>query len=121
MLVNLPSGASEYVRPGEIWKIVNDGHVQVRDKALIACMLCLGTDESTFAEHFNYYGYPQLVKALGHYSQEWDLKKAPIQINLIRSKTQYSHYSFVPAKALELQNAAFVRVSAPKLEVTSLL
>jgi hypothetical protein len=102
MLVNLPSGANEYVRPGEIWKIVNDGHVAARAKAIIACLLCLGTDESTFAEHFNYFGYPQIVKALGRFPEEWDLKKAPVQINLIRSKTQYSHYSFLPAKALEL-------------------
>jgi integrase len=90
-----------FVKPGEIWKIIEDGHVPVRDKAIIATLLTLGADESTVSDSFNYYGYPQIVRALGKDYANWDLSRAPLRIDLRRSKTQYNYYSFLPKKTLE--------------------
>jgi hypothetical protein len=43
---------------------LNDGHLPVRDKSILAVLLYRGMDESTLTTQFNY-AYPQLVKALG--------------------------------------------------------
>ena len=65
MLLDTPSSGEMYVRPEEIWRIINDGHVPVRDKAIMAVLLYMGMDESTLTSQFNVYAYPQLVKELG--------------------------------------------------------
>jgi integrase len=102
MLTRSPHASEEYVKPEEIWRIISDGRVPVRDKAIIATLLFMGLDESTFVEQFNYYAYPQLVNALGEKPSNWDLNKAPIRINLVRSKNGYKYYNFLPRKCLEL-------------------
>jgi site-specific recombinase XerD len=101
MLITTPSSTEEYIKPAEIWRIVSDGSVPTRDKAMIAIVLCLGLDESTFVHQFNYYAYPQLAKQLGRDQNSWDLSKAP-QISLVRMKTQTRFYNFLPKKALVL-------------------
>lgn len=58
----------------------------------MSTLLTLGADESTVSDSFNYYGYPQVVRALGKDYANWDLSRAPIRMNLRRSKTQYNYY-----------------------------
>ena len=82
--------------------MINDGQTPMRDKAIMAIMCAMGLDESTFCEHFNYYGWPQIVKQLGPDPAAWDLSKCPIRIDFVRSKTQYAYYNFLPAKAVKL-------------------
>ncbi|MBI3859777.1 MAG: tyrosine-type recombinase/integrase [Thaumarchaeota archaeon] len=101
MLLNTPSGSEDYVKPEEIWRIINDGRVPVRDKAIISVLLYMGLDESTLATQFNYYAYPQLVKALGESFADWEVSRAPIRINLIRPKTSTKYYNFLPQKGLQ--------------------
>src|SRR5713101_4345356 len=102
MLLNGPSGAEEYVKPEELWKIINDGSVPIRDKAILAVLLYMGLDESTLATQFNYYAYPQLVKALGERFEDWDAQRGPVRINLVRPKTMTKFYNFLPRRGLEL-------------------
>ncbi|MDG6920952.1 MAG: hypothetical protein JRN59_05425 [Nitrososphaerota archaeon] len=102
MLIMAPSSAEEYIRPAEVWRMVGDGRVPVRDKAMMAVVLTMGLDESTFATQFNYYAYPQIVKMLGADRDAWDVKRAPVQVILLRPKTQNRFYGFLPAKALVL-------------------
>ena len=102
MLIMAPSSTEEYIRPAEVWRMVADGRVPVRDKAMIAIVLTMGLDESTFVHQFNYYAYPQIVKALGSDWNAWDAKRAPVQVSLVRPKTQNRFYSFLPARALVL-------------------
>lgn len=113
MLIMAPSSTEEYIRPTEVWRIVSDGRIPVREKAMIAIVLCLGLDESTFVHQFNYYAYPQIVKALGRDQNDWDTKRAPVQVSLVRPKTQGRFYNFLPAKALVL--LAIVGVSGTDL------
>ena len=101
MILNGPSGAEEYVKPEEIWKIINDGGVPVRDKAILAVLLYMGLDESTLTTQFNYYAYPQIVKALGEKFEDWGVERGPVRINLVRPKTMTKYYNFLPRRGLE--------------------
>jgi hypothetical protein len=100
MLLDTPGSAQEYVKPDEIWRIVNDGHVPVRDKAILTLLLYMGMDESTLTTQFNFYAYPQLVKVLGERYDEWDVERGPVRINLTRPKTMTKYYNFLPPKGL---------------------
>ena len=101
MLLDTPSSGEMYVRPEEIWRIINDGHVPVRDKAIMAVLLYMGMDESTLTTQFNVYAYPQLVKELGGRPEEWDVERGPVRINLTRPKTMTRYYNFLPPKGLQ--------------------
>ena len=46
------------MKPEEWWRMINDGHVPARDKAIMAALLYMGMDESTLATQFNVYAYP---------------------------------------------------------------
>jgi len=90
-----------FVKPDEVSRIIDGGHVPIRDKVIIATLLTLGADESTISESFNYFGYTQIVKALGRDYVNWDLSRAQIRLDLRRSKTKYN-YSFLPRNPPEL-------------------
>jgi len=101
MLLDTPGSVQQYVKPEEIWRIVNDGHVPVRDKSILTVLLYMGMDESTLTTQFNYYAYPQLVKALGERYDEWDVEaRGPVRINLTRPKTVTKYYNFLPPRGL---------------------
>jgi len=102
MLLNAPGGGEDYVKPEEIWRIINDGRVPVRDKAILAVLLYMGMDESTLATQFNLYAFPQLTKALGERSEDWDVERGPVRINLLRPKTMTKYYNFLPPRGLQL-------------------
>ena len=102
MLIMNPDSSQEYIKPSEIWRVINDGKVAVRDKAVLATVLSMGLDESTFVHQFNYYAYPQIVQQLGGKPESWDMTRAPVQVNLVRLKTQTRFYNFLPKKTLIL-------------------
>ncbi len=102
MLLMNPDSSQEYIKPAEIWRVINDGKIPARDKAVLATVLSLGLDESTFVHQFNYRAYPQIVSQLGPDHNAWDMGKAPIRINLVRPKTQTKFYNFLPKKTLTL-------------------
>ncbi|MGD0319753.1 MAG: tyrosine-type recombinase/integrase [Nitrososphaerales archaeon] len=101
MLLDTPGTGEQYVKPEEIWRIVNDGHVPARDKAILAVLLYMGMDESTLTTQFNFYAYPQLAKALGDRHEEWDVERGPVRINLTRPKTETKYYNFLPPRGLQ--------------------
>jgi hypothetical protein len=77
-----------------------------REQAMFLIQLQSGMDRSTFAEYFNLYSWPQLVKQLGNEDPAlWDLSKAPIQLDLIRVKTQVPYYSYLSTDALKVLQA----------------
>jgi hypothetical protein len=80
---------------------VNDGHVPARDKAILTVLLYMGMDESTLTTQFNFYAYPQLVRALGERHEDWDVERGPVRINLTRPKTMTKYYNFLPPKGLQ--------------------
>jgi hypothetical protein len=82
------------VKPEEIWRIINDGSVPVRDKAILSVLLYMGLDESTLATQFNFYAYPQIAKALGERFDDWDVERGPVRINLVRPKMMTKYYTF---------------------------
>jgi len=101
MLLDTPASGEMYVRPEEWWRIINDGHVPVRDKAIMAVLLYMGMDESTLATQFNVYAYAQLVKELGGDPDGWDVDRGPVRINLTRPKTMTRYYNFLPPKGIQ--------------------
>ncbi len=42
MLKTNPSSIEEYIKPAEIWRMINDRRVPIRDKAIISIVLCMG-------------------------------------------------------------------------------
>jgi len=46
-MVTKTATEQSFVKPDEIWRIIDDGHVPVRDKAIIATLLTLRADEIT--------------------------------------------------------------------------
>ncbi len=101
MLLDTPGSGQQYVKPEEIWRIVNDGHVPVRDKAILTVLLYMGMDESTLTTQFNFYAYPQFVRALGERCEDWDVERGPVRINLTRPKTMTKYYNFLPPRGLQ--------------------
>jgi hypothetical protein len=77
-----------------------------REQAMFLIQLQSGMDRSTFAEYFNLYSWPQLVKQLGNEDPAfWDLSKAPIQLDLFRVKTHVQYYSYLSVDALKALQA----------------
>jgi len=71
-------------------------------RAVILTMLQSGMDASTLAEVFNIFGYPQLVNHFGTDDfRNWDLRRCPVRIDLIRPKSQYRYYTFLDVDAIE--------------------
>jgi len=72
-----------------------------REKATFLIMLQGGLDRATFAECFNMQAWPQICKQLGsETSDNWDLSKAPVRIDLVRVKTGIQYYTFMSTDAL---------------------
>ena len=68
-------------------------------RAVILTMLQSGMDASTFADVFNKFGYPQLVSHFGTEDFEnWDIRRCPVRIDLMRPKSQYRYYTFLDSK-----------------------
>ncbi|WP_174448331.1 hypothetical protein [Conexivisphaera calida] len=57
-------------------------------------------DASTLALSFNYYGYPQIVNALGDDPSKWDMSKCPAKIDVIRPKREFRYYTFLDIDAI---------------------
>jgi len=77
-----------------------------REQAMFLIQLQTGMDRSTFAECFNLYSWNQIVKQLGNEDPAlWDLSKAPIQIDLVRVKTQVPYCSYLSTDALKALHA----------------
>jgi hypothetical protein len=82
-------------------KVVNLSGITVRDRAVIMVMLQSGMDASTFTKCFNYVGFPQLSQWFCSEAWEkWDGSKAPVQLHLVRPKTDYIYYSFIDRDAV---------------------
>lgn len=77
--------------------------ISVRDQSIILTMLQGGMDASTLAKSFNYVAFPQLVE---HFETDdwtkWDETKVPVQLNLVRPKTDYLFYTFVDRDGIAL-------------------
>ncbi len=83
-------------------KVVNLSGLTVRDRAVIMVMLQSGMDASTLTRCFNYVGFSQLSQWFGTEAwQRWDVEsKVPVQIHLVRPKTDYIYYSFLHRDAI---------------------
>ena len=78
-----PDSSEEYAKPAEVQSIIGDGSVGIRDKAAMAIALCMGPDESRFANQFNLHACPQITAGLGADRGSWDLVRAPPVVRLI--------------------------------------
>ena len=68
--------------------MLKDGNPGIKMKTVMLIKLYSGMDSSTFADRFNYEGYPQIVKYFktdDHKS--WNLEMCPVPIKLVRVKT----------------------------------
>lgn len=77
------------------------GRLNPRGRAMILTMLQSGMDASTTMNVFNFYGYPQLAKALGEELSRWDTSRCPIRIDLVRPKSGARYYTYLDVDAIE--------------------
>lgn len=83
-----------------VTQVLSKAELDLRSRAIILTMLQSGMDASTLALSFNFYGYPQLVRALGEDPAKWDLSKCPIRIDVIRPKREFRYYTFIDIDAV---------------------
>ena len=78
----------------------------IRDRAVMLCVLQGGMDDSTLAEVFNFVAFPQLELRFGTASwREWDVQRCPVRIDLIRPKSGERFYTFLDVDAIEALRA----------------
>ena len=85
----------------DFYHMIKDGNPGLKMKTVMLIKLHSGMDSSTFADRFNYEGYPQIVKYFktdDHKS--WNLEKCPIPIKLVRVKTNVQHTTFLERDAI---------------------
>ena len=85
----------------DFYHMIKDGNPGLKMKTVMLIKLHSGMDSSTFADRFNYEGYPQIVKYFktdDHKS--WNLEKCPVPIKLVRVKTNVQYTTFLERDAI---------------------
>ena len=85
----------------DFYHMIKDGNPGLKMKTVMLIKLHSGMDSSTFADRFNYEGYPQIVKYFktdDHKS--WNLEKCPVPLKLVRVKTNVQHTTFLERDAI---------------------
>ena len=85
----------------DFYNMLKDGNPGIKMKTVMLIKLHSGMDSSTFADRFNYEGYPQIVKYFktdDHKS--WNLEVCPVPIKLVRVKTNVQHTTFLEHDAI---------------------
>ena len=85
----------------DLYKMMTAGGMGVMLKAIMMVKFQAGLDASTFADRFNFEGYPQIVKYFGIEDHEsWDLGRCPVPIRLVRVKTGMTYTTFIDRDAV---------------------
>jgi integrase len=91
--------ASDYLVMAK--RVLETGRLTVRDRAVVLVKVQGFMDNSTLCRVFNYLAFPQLCR---HFGTEdfllWDPEKVPVHIDLRRTKTGLTHYTFVDRDAV---------------------
>ena len=85
----------------DLYKMMTIGGMNVALKAIMMIKFQAGLDASTFADRFNFEGYPQIIKHFGIEDYEaWDLGRCPVPIRLVRVKTGMAYTTFIDRDAV---------------------
>ena len=85
----------------DLYKMMTIGGMNVALKAIMMIKFQAGLDASTFADRFNFEGYPQIVRHFGIEDYEaWDLGRCPVPVRLVRVKTGMAYTTFIDRDAV---------------------
>ena len=85
----------------DFYKMMTVGCMNVALKAVMMIKFQAGLDASTFADRFNFEGYPQIVRHFGiEECGAWDLDRCPVPIRLVRVKTGMEYTTFIDRDAV---------------------
>ena len=91
----------ELLTLGKLMNMLTIGQPTLLQKAVFLCKFHRGLDTSTFVDRFNFESWDQIVKIFGTDNwDQWDLKKCPIPIKLVRIKTDVVHVGFLDIDAI---------------------
>ena len=70
-------------------------------RAVVLSVVQAGLDDSTLANVFNFFAYPQLVKHFGTDEwQKWALDTCPVKIDIMRPKEDVRYFTFLDVDAI---------------------
>ena len=85
----------------DFYKMLQNGKPNIMMRTIMLILLQSGMDISTFTDRFNYEGYSQIVK---HFKTAdhaaWNLDTCPVQIKLVRVKTDVLYTTFIDHDAV---------------------
>ena len=91
-------------------------YTDVRDRALMLCVLQGGMDDSTLARVFNVTAFPQLVRHFGTSRwRDWDDGLCPVRIDLVRPKSGERFYTYQDVDAIEALKVWFDSRGGPEI------
>ena len=89
------------LKMSEFARMMSNGGMSIRDKALFLTKFHRGLDTSTLADRFNYTAFDQIAAHMGSDNPaSWDLDKCPVPIVLTRVKTNFKHLGFLERDAV---------------------
>ena len=85
----------------DFYKMMQNGKPSITMRAVMMIKFQSGMDSATFADRFNYDGYPQIVR---HFNTEdhgsWNLNMCPVPIKTVRVKTDMRYMTFIDRDAV---------------------
>ena len=85
----------------DVKKAVSHSKCGVLARAVVLCVVQAGLDDSTLANVFNFFAYPQLVKHFGTEEwQNWTPDKCPVRIDILRPKEDVRYFTFLDVDAI---------------------
>ncbi len=85
----------------DFYKMMQNGKPSITARAVMMIKFQSGMDSATFADRFNYDGYPQIVR---HFKTEdhgsWNLDTCPVPIKTVRVKTDMRYMTFIDRDAV---------------------
>ena len=99
--VPAPPTESSLMGLEDMRKAITSSNCKVLDRAIMMTVLQAGMDDSTLANSFNIFAWPQLVEQFGTEDwNKWDVSKCPIRIDLVRPKEDIVYFTFIDRDAI---------------------
>jgi integrase len=91
--------ATEYLQLA--LRVLNSGKLSVRDRSVVLTKVQGFMDNHVLCNVFNVVAFPQLARHFGTEDfRMWDEKGVPVKVDLVRTKNNYQHYTFLDRDAV---------------------